>query len=206
MFTQKLLLAWGDGTVLDAVLQHWTESLVERVVLVCRAEPEVLAIGGRWGVDIVQIENPPHMKDSILAGLDWVSDQYRPGPGDGWMLAPADMPRIEPSLIAQVAATGLGIRETGEVGPAKAETARVEAKTEGGELRIALPRVGRHRGHPVFFPWSEAAKVAALSEDEGVNVLVRDAKPRLLDCSDQGALLDLDTPEQYARARPNTRR
>jgi molybdenum cofactor cytidylyltransferase len=179
MFTQKLLLPWGDATMLDAVLANWTSSRAERVVVVCRDEPELLAICGTWGADVVRVDETPEMKDSISAGLDWICDQYAPQDVDSWMLAPADMPRIGPGLVADV--IELGYRE-----PAT----------------IALPRVGRHKGHPVFFPWSCANEVSRLAVDEGVNTIVRRGVPRFLETSDQGALQDLDTPEQYARLRP----
>ena len=182
MYTQKLLLPWGEATVLDAVLANWTSSLVDRVVVVCRAEPGVLAICGTWGVDVVQVQETPEMKDSIQAGLDWVTDQYAPQENDAWMLAPSDMPRVNPDLIASVIGLGYADPPT-----------------------IALPRVGRHKGHPVFFPWSCADELALLGADEGVNAIVKRRDRRFLETSDQGALQDLDTPEQYARLRPLVR-
>ena len=182
MHTQKLLLPWGEATVLDAVLANWTASVVERVVVVCRAEPGLLAICGTWGADVVRVDETPEMKDSIQAGLDWVRDQYAPQENDGWMLAPADMPRIGPSLIAEVATQGFA-----------------------APAAIALPQVGRHKGHPVFFPWSCAEQVAQLGDDEGVNAIVGRHDARYFDSNDQGALQDLDTPEQYARLRPLTK-
>lgn len=182
MRTQKLLLPWGATTVLNTVLRQWTSSMVERVVVVIRREePRLLEICHGWDVDVVEVDKTPEMKDTIRLALDWISTTYAPESDDAWMLAPADMPRIRPELISAVATTGFVAPQT-----------------------ITRPQVGRRKGHPVFFPWSCATEVAELAEGQGVNAIVNRQPCRHVDTVDQGALQDLDTPEQYARLRPYT--
>lgn len=182
MYTQKLLLPWGKSTILGTVLENWTNSVVHRVTVVCGRDPALVKACREWDVDVVEVDDPPEMKDTILAGLRWVEATYSPSADDAWMLAPTDMPKIDPKLIAEVNVAGFRTPDT-----------------------VTVPRVGRHRGHPVFFPWGFASQVAELGSDEGVNAIVQRSKPCLLDTSHQGALMDLDTPEQYARMRPAIR-
>ena len=154
--------------------------MVERVVIVIRrGEPRLLEICQRWDVDVVEVDKTPEMKDTIRFGLNWIDAKYKPDLDDAWMLAPADMPRIRAELIAAVASTGF-------ISPAT----------------IARPQVGRRNGHPVFFPWSCASEVSELGEGQGVNAIVDRHSCRHVGTTDQGALQDLDTPEQYARLRP----
>ncbi|REK12398.1 MAG: nucleotidyltransferase family protein [Planctomycetota bacterium] len=178
----KLLMPWGESTVIDRVLEAWQASAVEAVVAV--VHPDDRELMGRClagGAVVVQPSEPPaEMKDSILWGLKRLED-YGLEDGDAWLAAPADMPALSSSLIDRVI--------------------EAYANDRRDKPHIWAPRHGEKRGHPVLFPWSLAAEVAQLGPDEGLNVLVDRYESRPVDVEDRAIVEDFDTPQEYDRLR-----
>jgi molybdenum cofactor cytidylyltransferase len=105
---------------------------------------------------------------SIAAGIAAAND------AQGWIIALADMPFIQPATIAQVLA----------------------ALKNGSP--IAAPVYQGMRGHPVGFSASFGAALRALQDNAtgAQDILHRHAADiELIDCNDQGVLTDIDTPE-----------
>jgi molybdenum cofactor cytidylyltransferase len=172
----KLLLTWRGKAIIEHVLEAWRASRVTHVVMVVRAEDAALAeAASRYEAALVRADPPPvHMKDSVARGLAYAHQAYAPGPCDVWLLAPADMPRLSPSIIDRL---------LDEHNPARPQ--------------ILVPRVGPKNGHPVLFPWSLASEVERLGPHEGINIL-RDRFPRrALVFDDCSAFADLDTPQDF---------
>lgn len=182
MGSPKLLLPWGEKTVIEAVLAAWRASRVSQVVMTVHPDDaELSKIAAAAGADIVAVDPPPvDMKSSVLAGLDYVEAKYRPGPNDAWLLAPADMPMLSPRSIDLLL------------------DAWNENLSRNAEEILALSRAGR-RGHPVLFPWRLVAAARRLSADEGLNRLLDEFGCRELPVEDEGSFVDLDTPEDYRR-------
>ncbi|MFU8788206.1 MAG: nucleotidyltransferase family protein [Methylobacter sp.] len=92
---------------------------------------------------------------------------------DGWLVALADMPWIEPCTITKVADA-----------------------LRSGALVAAPSRQGR-RGHPVGFSAMLGAKLAALDGDEGAKSVIQAHldQLQLIDCNDAGIFRDIDKPE-----------
>ena len=89
---------------------------------------------------------------------------------DGWVVALADMPRIEPATIRKIV-----------------------AELDGGALIAAPVRKGE-RGHPVGFGAGLRDELVALDGDQGARAVLdrhRDAV-KLVECDDPGILLDID--------------
>jgi molybdenum cofactor cytidylyltransferase len=180
----KLLLPWGDVTLIEHVLAVWRGSRVERVVVVTRGDDADLAdVCRRCGVDVAPaIPPPPDMRASVRHGLAYVAQTWRPAPADVWLVAPADLPGLTVETID-----------------------RVLAAHDPSRPEIIVPR-GERRGHPVLFPWGLADEVARLPEDCGINELLRRHAVREVRCeAAAGAGDDLDTPEDYERLRPSDR-
>ncbi|MCA9206964.1 MAG: NTP transferase domain-containing protein, partial [Planctomycetales bacterium] len=85
----KLLLPWGDSTVIQTVLAAWQASRVDRVLVVVRPDDAELAeVCRRAGATVVVPgESPPEMKRSIQLALHEIHHRHAPTDADAWLLA-----------------------------------------------------------------------------------------------------------------------
>lgn len=181
----KLMLPWGDVRLIDQVLQAWTTSNVDRVVVVVRSnDQQLLEACQRWPVDIVQPDHaPPDMKASLQIGLRHLQSEVQPSSADRCFIAPADLPTLSRTIIDRLIQTGA---DTGS---------------------ITLPRFGQRPGHPALFPWELTNEIFQLAANEGVNRLVREHHTIEIPFEADQAIQDVDTPEEYQaalRRRPMT--
>lgn len=178
MGQDKLLLPWGEATVIESLLAAWRASGVDEIVVVTRRDQTPIhALCGDATIVTPAIA-PPEMKDSVGAALDYIRKSFAPHDSDVWLLAPADMPRLDANVVTQV----------------------LNAHDPASPT-IVVPTSSGKRGHPVLFPWSCAEAVELLSAEEGVNKLLDRFPVRELDCAAAGIHDDLDTPEDYERLR-----
>ena len=177
----KLLLPWGDGTVVDHVLAAWRASCVTAIVVVVRRDDIALAERCRAaGVSVVTPPvDPPDMKASVGVGLAFVRNEFSPTTDDVWLLVPADMPQLSAGVVDALCAAH-----------------------DSAAPAILVPTWNGHRGHPVLFPWSVVDAVARLRSDEGLNALLHSHPVREVQCAEPAILEDLDTLEDYGRLRP----
>ncbi|MEX2559235.1 MAG: nucleotidyltransferase family protein [Pirellulales bacterium] len=173
----KLLLPWRGATVIEHVLSAWKRAGVSRVVVVVHPEDQALAAVCRdAGVDVVVADPPPaDMKASVQCGLAHVASHYAPSASDAWLLAPADMPLLEPGWIEKL----------------------LSSRRPAPDEIIVASCQGR-RGHPVLFAWPLAREAAELMPDEGLNVLLDRHPCRRVELPSE-VLGDLDTPGDYQR-------
>ena len=178
----KLLMPWGEMTMIEHVFETWNASRIQRAIVVVRPDDEALtAVCQRADVDlVVPSVAPADMKQSVRFGLDHVARHFRPGSSDAWLLAPADMPEIRVSTIDQVIA-----RHAEHVG------------TE--HPGIIVPTFKGKRGHPVLFRWPLSEQVSQLGETEGLNALVKRSKCEEVETNDPGCVRDIDSPDDYRR-------
>jgi molybdenum cofactor cytidylyltransferase len=95
---------------------------------------------------------------------------------DGWVVALADMPRIQPATVKSV----------------------ISALQQGA--LIAAPAYKGERGHPVGFGAPLREELLALDGDQGARALLerhRDAV-QLVECDDPGILVDIDRKTDLA--------
>jgi molybdenum cofactor cytidylyltransferase len=90
---------------------------------------------------------------------------------DGWVIALADMPALQPDTVRRV----------------------VEA-LHAGAATVAPTYHGR-RGHPVGFAAPLLAELLALAGDTGARSVLLGHPPQLIEVDDPGVLYDVDTPE-----------
>jgi molybdenum cofactor cytidylyltransferase len=179
MGAPKLLLPWGDATVIDQVLAAWRASRVERVVVVARAaDDELLVRCASSGVELVTTSGPtPDMKASVRLALEHIERRWQPTQKDAWLLAPADLPRLSAAAIDAV----------------------IGASHAAPEQIVAPVYAGR-RGHPTLFPWSFAEQAAQLRPSEGINALLAAAPVHEVPWQDDSIVRDVNTPGDYAAA------
>jgi len=180
----KLLLPWGGTTLIEHVLAAWRASRVTSVIVVVHPDDVALAdVCRRAGADVVVPRRPPEdMKASVGHALAQIGAKHLPAAGDAWLVAPADMPGLSAALIDFVIAAH-----------------------DAAAPRIIVPVSGRHRGHPVLFPWALAGEVSKLGSEEGLNELVARHPMVEVGWADETAFADVDSPEDYRRLRESDR-
>jgi molybdenum cofactor cytidylyltransferase len=110
------------------------------------------------------------MGDSIAAGV------AARATSPGWLLLPADMPRV------------------------KAGTLQAVAQALSGHSVAFAQHQGR-RGHPVAFSAELYSELIALTGDEGARRLVARYPSFAVDVNDPGVLIDIDTSEDLQEQR-----
>jgi molybdenum cofactor cytidylyltransferase len=172
----KPLLHIGDETFIERTLRMIAPA-VERVVVVLGAHAEsiraVLPVNSRFAI----VDNPDYAQGQ-LSSLKKGLGELAPGVSAA-MVHLADHP-----LVA--AATYLTLADTYR---------RTRAP-------IVIARHAGRRGHPVLFDRSVFSELLAAPLDQGAKVVVNAAPGRIVysDVDDPGVALDLDTPEDLARA------
>ena len=174
---QKLLLPWGDATVIEHVLRAWRDSRVDRIVMVSRRDDRDLhQVVRRYpSIELVlPAEDPSEMKQSVWIGLQHLQAES-PVERDRWLLAPADMPTLTHTLIDSIIERG---RQSSA---------------------IIVPRFGQRRGHPVSFPWALAKQVRQLGANEGINGLLERFPCESIAIEPELYPADIDTEADYQR-------
>jgi len=173
----KLLLPWVGSMIIEHVLKAWLSSRIDGIVLVSRPDDATLhKVVRKFSTVqlVIPSETPADMKRSIQLGLEHLQ-AAAPTESDRWLIAPADLPTMTPSLIDRVIT---GSRETSA---------------------IVAPKFGQRRGHPVSFPWSLASQVAQLGEAEGINRLLEQSPVHWLHVSADQYPDDVDDQDDYQR-------
>ena len=181
----KLLLPWGSETVIHAVLHSWMSSRVTHVVVVIRPDDQELPshlheLKQRFTWNKLHIvapdSTPPSMRDSVVCGLEHVNMAFHPARTDRWLLAPADIPSLSPSV-------------TDGVITASEQTDQIVTAVYGG-----------HQSHPVSFPWRTLEQIGSLSTSEGIDSLMNADPVRQFHVAADLYPGDIDTPEEYSAA------
>src|SRR5437773_1600912 len=84
MGSPKLLLPWGDSTLIERLLAAWRESRVNQIVVVVHPNDRELAArcGGERTTIVAPAVPPPEMKDSVTAALRRIEQSFSPRHSD----------------------------------------------------------------------------------------------------------------------------
>ncbi len=177
----KLLLPWGNATVIERVLAAWIGSGVQRVFVVIRPDDRSLRrVVQRLPVELVcPVPSPAEMKDSVRAALRVIARDHQPSREDVFLVAPADLPQLSSSQINRL------LRAHCPACPS-----------------ILVPTGPGGRGHPVLFPWSLAEQIDRLAPEQGLNRLLERFPVRSIPVDQDFGREDVDTWEDYQRLRP----
>jgi molybdenum cofactor cytidylyltransferase len=162
----------GDaGAVLSVTLHNAIASGLP-VLVVTTAELAPLAYQQVAARDVVILPPLRHsgMGDSIAAGVSARAD------AQGWLVLPADMPRVRPATLQQVA---------------------LALQTHA----VAYAQYRGRPGHPVGFAAELFSELVALAGDEGARRLVARYPAQAVDVDDPGVLIDIDTVQDLAALR-----
>jgi len=179
----KQLLSYGEGTILDAVLDGILESTVDGLVIV--ANPEVERFLGDLPERChatVNDDPDSEMLASVQLGLATIEDEFDPAPTDGIMVLLADQPQVTGGTITTCT-----------------ESFRLP-KTPPG---ILIATYQGHRGHPTIFSWRLIREVADWPPDRKLSDLAQQHADavRELRITTGPLPIDVNTPEDYDRLR-----
>jgi molybdenum cofactor cytidylyltransferase len=174
MGTQKLLLPFGDTTVVGAVTRTAAASRVDGTIIVLGADRDAVRreLAPRGVRFAVNEEFHLGMLSSIQAGLRALPDGAE---------AAVIMLGDQPFLGAEAVDAVIGAYRDGRPG-------------------IVIPTFQGRRGHPVLVDLKYRDEVLAFEQSDGLRRLLR-AHPedvREVGVGDANILRDLDTPEDYA--------
>jgi molybdenum cofactor cytidylyltransferase len=160
-----------------SVIHALREGGIDRVIVVARPADAGLATAVAEVDPAIPIVVNPRAEEGQLSSVVAAVGGARPDDA-GVLVTLVDLPLIRPSTIAALVA-GFSARPTSIV--------RAVHK-------------GRH-GHPVIFPARVFDALRRADPSVGARAVVRAPGQELIDCEvdDPGILVDIDTPEDYAR-------
>ncbi len=169
----KLLMRWGQGTVLEQTIDNFLNSKVNEVVVVAgyRAEEMTNLIASKPVTVAVNQAYRRGLSTSIVTGLGLVRDDTQ-----AIMLSLADQPLVDSQTINRLIAA-------------------YSAKNKG----IVLPVFRGRRGHPVIFSIKYKGELMRLKGDIGGRQIIGQHPDDILevDVDCEGVIIDIDTEDSY---------
>jgi len=173
----KLSLPLGDRTVIEQVVRTLREAIDQVLVVVGPHVAELVPLAEKAGAATLLLEHEtPDMRATIERGLAWIETRHHPTSADFVLLVPADHPALDAQVIRNLLA--------------------VDSPRD-----IRIPTFQGKRGHPTLIGWRHVAAIRALPSNAGLNTYLRSVPAEVLEVPVDFAsiLLDLDTPEDYAK-------
>ena len=175
MGRQKLLLPWDGKTVLRHIVDELAASKIVETIVVTGEDHDQIA-ECLAGAEVVLVSNRAvheGMLSSVRVGLRAVGEK-----ADGVMIGLGDQPSLSSSLINGV----------------------IDLWRKDTSCIVRPNFEGRH-GHPVLIPIEFRERILLDYDDVGLKGLLREFPDRVRewDVDDPGAVIDIDTPEDYAR-------
>lgn len=179
----KLLLPLGGRSVLECVIAAVKEAGVDTVLVVVGPHVrELLPVAREAGASVLELdEETADMRTTVQHGLDWLERHCEPSPDDQWLLLPADHPTLDPEIVRAV----------------------LQARLDAPDRSIVIPTYRGKRGHPALLTWRHVPSIRAFLPGQGLNTYMRQRADEVLEkpMPSDAVLVDLDTPEDYARLR-----
>jgi len=171
--SNKLLQPMADCRPIALAAAENLKQAIPTCIAVVRPENTALAaLLQQAGLTVFACkETEQEMADSLSAAIRFSANFE--AASQGFMIALADMPYIQPATIRTVA-NRLSSRES-----------------------IIIPTYHGQRGHPVAFAAKYRSELENLQGDEGARSIVKRYTNEvcLLPCEDSGILADIDTPQ-----------
>jgi molybdenum cofactor cytidylyltransferase len=176
MGSQKLLMPYHEGTIIETVVDQVLASQIEDVVVVLGADHDRVrkVLGER---PVTYCHNTAHeqgMFSSVICGLRSV-----PSDAGAVLIYLGDQPGISPAVTNSV----------------------IEAYNE--ELfGIVIPVYNHKRGHPLLVDLKYRREIEKLDLEQGLRALRHHFPQDVLEVEvdEPGILVDIDTPEDYKKA------
>lgn len=168
----KLMQPLQGGELLAVAAARNLLAAVSEVLAVVRPDADALATRLRsLGCAVTACPDAEQGMGASLAHAVSVAAE-----ADGWVIALADMPRVQPATIAALLA----------------------AIRAGAD--IAIPTHNGRRGNPVAFDRTHLLRLLQSQGDQGARSLLKAFPVTEVVVPDDGIFFDIDTPEDLARA------
>jgi molybdenum cofactor cytidylyltransferase len=171
----KLLLPFGDKTIVETVVTNVIQSKADEALVVLGADPEKIEEKIK---DLpVTITVNPHYKKGMLSSVQWGFNAI-PENIQGVLICLGDQPSIPPSVMDKV----------------------IES-FKSSKKGIIVPAFNKNRGHPVLIDVKYRKEIEDLSPDVGLRGIVynhpRDTMEVEVDTP--AVLRDIDNPDDYMK-------
>jgi len=178
----KMLLPWGQTTVIGQVVATFVQAGLQEIVIVSggarqAVEAEVARLAGQFPVRCVH--NPDHESGEMLSSLQ--AGLRAPGPQtDAVLIGLGDQPQISPEAVREV----------------------ISAHAKSGSLLI-VPSHNMRRGHPWLVQRELWTQILSMQAPQTLRDFLNACAANIQYVeTDSSVLKDLDTPEEYQRERP----
>jgi molybdenum cofactor cytidylyltransferase len=179
----KALLPVGSSqeTFLTRIIRVLRDGGIDAIVIVIGGDAAaVRASLPRGDASLAVVENPRYEEgqlSSLLVGLAAVEQRY--DDVDAVMVTLVDLPLISAATVRSV----------------------LDAFLAKPDASLVRPRRAGHYGHPVIFNRSIFGELRRADPSKGAKPVVHAhaAQEMNVDVDDDGAFIDIDTPEDYAR-------
>jgi len=177
MGCNKLLLPYAGTSVIRHIVKTIQNAGVGRILIVCGHKPDEI-INELHGCDVVFTNNAQYkngMLSSVRCGLMSLPEEC-----EAVLLALGDHPTVNANVIRQLLA----------------------AMRDGA--KIAVPKFGERRGHPLLFSKAYRDEILTDYDDCGLRGLLQAHSGDICEvqCDDESVALDMDTPEDYMALSP----
>lgn len=176
MGTQKMLLPFGESTIIETVINNVLNSMIDNVMVVLGADHHEI----RSAIDHLPVQffhNEQHdtgMLSSVMCGF-----RSLPEDANAALIFLGDQPGISPDVTNTI----------------------LEAYNED-LLGIVIPVYNRHRGHPLLVDLKYRRDIEKLDLEQGLRSLMHLFPEDVLEVEvdEPGILVDIDTREDYTKA------
>ena len=171
----KLLLPFGQKTIIETVVDNAVQSKADGVLVVLGSNAENMAEKIR---DLpVKTSVNPEFRQGMLSSIQW-GFEFLPEDTRAALVMLGDQPMIPSSVIDEV----------------------IDAYKRTGK-GIVLPVYNKRRGHPILIDMKYRDEVKQISPDTGLRALVHNHADDILEVEVDapGILKDIDTVEDYSR-------
>ncbi len=175
---KPLLPLATQETFLGRLVRVFDEAGADDLVVVVGHEADLVCRAMDWdGLQARVVRNLHYDEGQLSSLVAALAVLDRPGISAA-LVIPVDMPLVSPATVRAI----------------------IDAYRRTKAPIVRPARDGRH-GHPVLFDWTTFAALRQADPAVGAKAVVRARAAEVLDVpvDDEGAFVDIDTPEDYAR-------